>query len=43
MTVGIFSTQDLIQLFVRNLSEILEALKTSDVIEINRKTIISLI
>ena len=43
LTVGNCSTQDLIQLFDSNLSIILEALKTSDVIEINRKNIISLI
>ncbi len=43
LTVGNYSTQDLIQLFASNLSAILEALKTSDVIEINRNNIISLI
>lgn len=42
LTVGNYSTQDLIQLFDSNLSAILEAIKTSDVIEINRKNIISL-
>lgn len=43
LTVGNFSTQDLIQLFENNLSSILEALLVSDVIEITPKNIISLI
>lgn len=43
LTVGNYSTQDLIHLFASNISVILEALKTSDVIEINRNNIISLI
>lgn len=43
LTVGNFSTQDLIQLFDINLSSILEALKACDVIEITPKNIISLI
>ncbi len=43
LTVGNYSTQDLINLFASNISVILEALKTSDVIEINRNNIISLI
>lgn len=43
LTVGNYTTQELIQLFESNLPSILETLMTSDVIEINRKNIISLI
>jgi predicted nuclease of predicted toxin-antitoxin system len=43
LTVGNYSTLDLIQLFDNNLNTILEALNTSYVLEINRKNIISLI
>lgn len=43
LTVGNYTTQELIQLFDSNLPSILEALRASDVIEINRKNIISLI
>jgi predicted nuclease of predicted toxin-antitoxin system len=43
LTVGNFSTQELLQLFANNINAILEALKTSYVLEINRKNIISLI
>ena len=42
LTVGNFSTQDLIKLFDSNLTTILETLKVSDVIEITRENIISL-
>jgi predicted nuclease of predicted toxin-antitoxin system len=43
LKVGNFSTQDLLQLFDRNLSAILETLETSHVVEITRNNIISLI
>ena len=43
LTVGNLSTKDIIQLFEKNFSTIIESIAKSDVIEINQKNIISLI
>ena len=43
LTVGNLSTHDIIQLFDKNFSTIIESIAKSDVIEINRKNIICLI
>lgn len=43
LTVGNFTSQELLQLFDNNLSTIIEKIKDCNAIEINRKNIISII